>query len=372
MRIASLDASVLEIPFKLAFKHASAERRAMQSLWVEARSAAGIVGCGEGCPREYVTGESLAGSIAFVAAHRAQWIERITDRVGLERWVAENERLVDANPAAWSAVEIAILDALGREEGVPLEMLLDLPPLAGEFRYTAVIGDGPQAAFDAQLGHYLKAGFRAFKIKLAGDPARDAGKVAALRAANIEPGCVRADANNLFDGAGAAIGHLAALGYPFFALEEPLRAGDLAGMRELSRARGAKIILDESALRVAQLEALEEDAARWIVNLRISKMGGVIRSLAFARAARAAGIPIVIGAHVGESSVLTRVALTVANAFRDSVLAQEGAFGTHLLERDVADPPLMFGPGGRLQSHVLPGPGLGLAVIRPAAAPAAY
>jgi hypothetical protein len=30
-------------------------------------------------------------------------------------------------------------------------------------------------------------------------------------------------------------------------------------------------------------------------------------------------------------------------------VAQEGAFGTFLLARDVCDPPLMFGPGGILE-----------------------
>lgn len=360
MRLAAVEARVLDIPFKVSFKHASAERTAMQSLWVEARTAAGVVGVGEGCPREYVTGESLATSAAFVAAHRDDWIGRIADADGLERWVEENEPLIDANPAAWSAVEIACLDALGREDDVPIEGILGIPPLQGTFQYTGVIGDGPQAAFEAQLAHYRKAGFRAFKVKLSGDPEADLGKVRALRASGVEPGAVRADANNLFRDAAAAIAHLSPLDYPFFALEEPLRTGDYTGMREVGSALDTRVILDESALRVGQLAALRGDAERWIVNLRISKMGGLLRSLAFARAAKDAGFPLVIGAHVGETSVLTRAALAVASFARDQVIAQEGAFGTHLLERDVVDPPLMFGAGGRLDADGLLGPGLGL------------
>jgi hypothetical protein len=44
-------------------------------------------------------------------------------------------------------------------------------------------------------------------------------------------------------------------------------------------------------------------------------------------------------------------------------VAQEGAFGTQLLERDVCDPPLMFGAGGVLDSAayaMLARPGFGL------------
>jgi L-alanine-DL-glutamate epimerase-like enolase superfamily enzyme len=86
-----------------------------------------------------------------------------------------------------------------------------------------------------------------------------------------------------------------------------------------------------------QFKYLQADPQSWIINIRISKMGGILRSLAIAEEARAMGFPIIIGAQVGETSILTRAALTLANHYRDILLAQEGAFGTYLLERDIAD-----------------------------------
>jgi hypothetical protein len=80
-------------------------------------------------------------------------------------------------------------------------------------------------------------------------------------------------------------------------------------------------------------------------------------------AARARGIGVIVGAQVGETSLLTRAALTVAYAAGDTLVAQEGAFGTLLLERDVCDPPLMFGAGGVLNASAYPmleKPGLGV------------
>jgi len=41
-------------------------------------------------------------------------------------------------------------------------------------------------------------------------------------------------------------------------------------------------------------------------------MGGILRSLAIAEQAKQIGIPIIIGAQVGETSILTRAALTLA------------------------------------------------------------
>ena len=149
--------------------------------------------------------------------------------------------------------------------------------------------------------------------------------------------------------------------YGFKAIEEPLRARDHAGMNRIAEETGCAIILDESLLRADQLSLFSDAPARWIVNLRISKMGGLIRSLELLDLVRRSGLRVVIGAHVGETSLLTRAALTIANAARDILVAQEGAFGTHLLEHDVVDPPVMFGAGGTLDANQLPvGNGFGL------------
>ncbi len=76
-------------------------------------------------------------------------------------------------------------------------------------------------------------------------------------------------------------------------------------------------------------------------------MGGLLRSLNVAEAARRRGIPIVVGAQVGETSVLTRAALVVARSAGDRLLAQEGAFGTYLLENGRRDTPAHVRPRWR-------------------------
>lgn len=352
MILQSISAAVLKIPFKSAFKHASAERSATETLWVEAKSACGGVGNGEGCPRGYVTGESLASAQAFVERYRSEWISRIVDMEALARWITEHCDDIDANPAAWCAVELAVLDLLGKETGESVEALLGLPELAGSFRYTAVLSDSPQAAFEAQLAVYQKTGFRDFKIKLSGDGERDLAKVKALAAAGIPAERVRADANNLWRDPDEAIAFLQKLDYRFCAIEEPLHAGDYAGMRRIARALDRAIILDESLLHAAQLDSLD-DSAVWVPNVRVSKMGGLLRSMEVIREARRRGLKVIIGAHVGETSLLTRAALTVAHSAGDIVLAQEGAFGTYLLAYDVVDPPIMLGARGTLDTKTL-------------------
>ena len=359
--IESIAARSLEIPFKTTFSHASASRDTTHSLWVEVRMRDGTAGFGEGCPRDYVTGETLEGALAFVSGFTAIWLKDIRDIVSLTAWTRTHRAEIDANPAAWCAVELALLDAFSKQAGQTIEALLGLPPIAGRFRYTAVLGDSAAKRFEAELSRYRQAGFRDFKIKLSGNLQRDLDKVALLKAGGIAPESVRADANNLWTDAGEAIRFLSSLDYGFVALEEPLRSGDHVGMNRVAAQTGCSIILDESLLRADQLSLFSDSPMRWIVNLRISKMGGLIRSVELLDHVRRSGLRVIIGAHVGETSLLTRAALTIANAARDILVAQEGAFGTHLLEHDVVNPPIMFGPGGMLDaSQLAVGTGFGL------------
>ena len=60
------------------------------------------------------------------------------------------------------------------------------------------------------------------------------------------------------------------------------------------------------------------------------------------------GWPIIIGCHVGETSLLTRAALVVSGAAGKSLLAHEGAFGDYLVEREPVSPMLRFGHHGLL------------------------
>ena len=358
----------LHIPFVVGFKHSSAERHETSSVWVEARHQDGARGVGEGCPRPYVTGETMESAMAFLERHAADATRSIDSLDALRAWMSGHAGHIDANPAAWCAIELAILDALARTRGVTVDALLGLQPLAPAYRYTAVLGDAEGKRFAAMAQAYASQSFRDFKVKISGDRQRDAAKRAALDALDPAPISVRLDANNLWPDAVEAIAALKAFGGTLAGIEEPVGARQWPALARIAEAVGAPIILDESVTRAAELDAVPGPASDWIVNVRVSKMGGLLRSLQVVSAARRRGFRIIVGAQVGETSVLTRAALTVATAAGDFLVGQEGAFGTHLLTADVCDPPVMFGRGGVLTWADHPAsrlPGLGIEARQP-------
>jgi len=359
-----LSLRMLTIPFKVSFKHASAERSVTESVLVEAKTSGGEVGYGESCPRSYVTGETLSTVHEFFNPFQKDIEEKVSDVDTMKEWISQHQESIEKNPAAWCAIELALLDVFAKAEQVSVEQLLGLPPITGDFIYTAILGDSIDEVFNQQFLQYRSMEFTDFKIKLSGNLERDQSKIAVLNNNNNDKLRVRFDANNLWQDIDEAADYLKRLDYPFFAIEEPLASKEIPDLSKLAEQIKSKSILDESLISASQFVRLEGiGPGRWIINVRISKMGGILRSLEIVNLARQRNIPVIIGAQVGETSLLTRAALTVANASRDVLIAQEGAFGTLLLKEDICHPSLMFGKGGKLgvkehKFHQLSGFGL--------------
>ena len=353
MNIRDIETRALDIPFRHHFKHHSADRSRTQALLVRTRTQNECIGFGEGCPREYVTNETLAGCLAFVEHHATDLAKSIHSTNDLDAWIDQHEHQINTNPAAWCAIELSLLDAISKDLGQSIETTLGSPPLAGNFQYTAVLGDNSPSAFGQLVAQYAGLGFGDFKIKITGEVQNDNEKLSLVLDA-VPDARIRLDANNIWGTVEEVSAYLHSLSVAPFALEEPLQPRAFDELNRLLRTTSVPIILDESFLNIGHFDLIDTSQNNVIINIRISKMGGLMRARSIARLLSDVGVPLIIGAQVGETSLLTRAGLCLANEFKGSVIAQEGAFGTLLLETDVTNESLMFGSKGRLAC-----PGLG-------------
>ena len=69
MKLKSISAKRLDIPFKINFKHALANRVKTESVLVSVKSSTENTGYGEGCPRPYVTNESVDTALNFIGKY---------------------------------------------------------------------------------------------------------------------------------------------------------------------------------------------------------------------------------------------------------------------------------------------------------------
>jgi muconate cycloisomerase len=314
---------------------------------------AGAVGFGEALPRSYVTGQTRDQAVHLL-------LERILPRLlgrRFDSW-SQVEAFLDAcdgrapagwvpaqvpQTAAWCAVDLALLDAFGRQFGQRV-CLADRGGALDSLRYSGVLSAGGGLRTIATCLLFRVAALRQVKIKV-GHAADD--RVLRIARSLLGPKTqIRVDANMAWtvDEALEAMGRMAALGVRCF--EQPVSADDLDGMADLVRNTGLGVMADEGLTDGPSLRRLIENKACTAVNVRISKCGGLRASLRRCREALEAGLVLQVGCQVGESSLLSAAQLALL-ARVSPVAYAEGCYGRHLLEDDVAEPVLQLGYGGR-------------------------
>lgn len=351
-KTARVDIFRVNIPFRTAFAHSLKKRTASESIFAKVTLENGVAGFGESLPRAYVTGRSQDS----VFRELKDYAPRILglDLNGAEDGVKIIKGLGGIEGEGRCAIEIALLDALGKACSRPISSLLG-ESVNTKFVFSFVISSESLVKVGLMSLFAKCKGYRFIKIKAGA--ANDTANVSLCR--NILPAAdIRIDANGVWDAA-AAIKAIEGLGrFKISAVEQPTPKGDIEAMREVSLSCGRPVIADESlctiddALRLAQMKACG------IFNVRLSKCGGIFRSLDIIRMARDYEIGCQIGCHVGESGILSAAQRHLASVVKD-IRYMEGSYSRMLLKEDVIEEDLTPVNGA---GYALNAPGLGVTV----------
>ena len=87
MKINSITSKELRIPFRDSFSHATAERNETEAILTQVVLDDGTTGYGEGCPRDYVTGETIKSALSFIDSITIEVREKLADLSSLRIWV---------------------------------------------------------------------------------------------------------------------------------------------------------------------------------------------------------------------------------------------------------------------------------------------
>lgn len=352
MRLVSATVHALRIPFVESFRHALGDRSACDSMVVRVRDELGTEGFGEGVPRAYVTGETPSSVIAELR-------DRLWPAVAGRELPLDVDGLDDATPdaphAARAALSLAMLDcALRRQQRSIAELL---PPRRQRVAYSGVITAGPLETAVAHAKRLRLVGLRAVKVKV-GFP-DDVARVLAVREILGPEVSLRLDANGAWTVEQAARTLEALRPARIASVEQPLRRGPVEELVRLKRATDVPLMADESLLSRADAEALIAARAVDLFNIRVSKCGGLRRSLELAELALGAGLGVQVGSQVGETAILSAAGRALAASLPE-VTFVEGSFGTLLLSEDLSREPIHFGHRG--EAPLLKGPGLGISI----------
>ena len=365
LQITKAEVFLVRIPLRFSIQHALASRTTNTSGFVILTAADGTLGIGEFLCREYVTGERSEDCLRYL-----QQVSPLLTQAKIQSPLDFMRSLWLQTPneagkyGAMCAVELALLDLWGKQEGKPVAELLRPGVLrtAHEPIYSAVYPFASGVKL-AALHFFYRVIIQTewIKVKGKGRLADDLDYLRRIRQVFPHPVHVRLDLNGAL-AADHAEEYFSRMlesphGVRWFEQPFPKDAWELSEKFQHRLGQGAVLCADESICTFDDLtQAIQRGAFR-AVNIRIAKHGGLLNSMKLYEQALEAGLQVQLGCLVGESSVLAYAGLHFA-ALADQLRHREGCFGTYLIKWDVVEPSLKFSRNGRVPLTHLPRAGL--------------
>jgi L-alanine-DL-glutamate epimerase-like enolase superfamily enzyme len=295
-------------PYTIAYETISS----VENLFVLLETDNGITGLGAGSPAEDVTGESI------IACEKAliNTLEPVLLGKDIRycRSMLQELNIELANtPAAMAAADIALHDLVAKTMGLPLADILGRVHESLPTSITIGIKSVKETLEDAR--EYLANGFSILKVKTGLDVEQDIERILGLYEEFKSNILIRVDANQGY-GSKELLHFVKKTSGLVEFIEQPLKAGDLGGMRSLPENVRRICAADESLLHPqSTLDLLCPPQPFGIFNIKLMKCGGIASGLEIANMAGHAGIDLMWGC-MDESIVSIAGALHAALASR--------------------------------------------------------
>ena len=377
MHIHRVTAFQVPIALRKPVRHASHERFANETLIIRCVMNDGSVGWGEGLPRTYVTGESIRSAWRHLEAtdfsplRENQFSDTAQLAAAIDRF-----KLADVEPdegirarecfgnSVRCALELAILDAACRTEDISVGQLVEKLPgtekiFSGReevFYSGAITSLSPRHQIVSALKMRLFA-FRTVKVKVGAAGINDEACLKRIRLIVGRTVDLRLDANEAWRCEDVCSKMQPLLKYNVTCLEQPVPHAEVAGLRHVRSELSVPVMLDESLCCLEDAERAITGGWCDLFNIRLSKCGGLLRSLKLAALARQHGLGFQLGCQVGETGILSAAGRHFACNV-DNVRYLEGSFDRFLVHDALTEQDLTFQYRGR--GKRLAGPGLGV------------
>ncbi len=275
MKIRRIAAYRMELPLREGSYNWSGGKSVsvFDSTLVRVETDEGIIGHGEVCPLgpAYLPAyaEGVRAGLAVLAPNLLD-----EDPRELERLNRRMDAVLKGHPYVKAGVDIACWDILGQAAGLPVSTLLGGRYGVDFILYRAISQESP-GEMARKVAGYRAEGYRRFQLKVGGDPDVDVERIRAVRAA-LSPGDVLvADANTGWLAHQAARVVRAVRDVDVYIEQPCLSYEECLSVRDRT---DHPFVLDETIDGIPILLRAAADRAMDVVNLKISKLGGLTRT----------------------------------------------------------------------------------------------
>ena len=352
MRITSISAYQVDLPLhEGSYKWSGGKSvTVFDSTVVAVETDAGVTGWGEVCP---LGPAYLAAYANGVRAGLAELAPQLIGENPLE--LAKLNRHMDAvmkgHPYVKSAVDMACWDILGQVSGQPVCALLGGRYGEDFVLYRAISQQSPDEMAKNVAG-YRAEGYRRFQLKVGGDPEVDIERIRAVRAVLQPSDRLVADANTGWT-QHEALRVVRAVRDVDVYIEQPCLSYEecLAVRRHTDH----PFVLDEVVDSVEMLVRGKADLAMDVVNIKISKFGGLTK----ARQARDLCVSLGIAMTLEDSwggDIVTAAIAHLAHSTPPEFLFTSTDFNSYVTRSIAIDAPQRV--NGRMAAPTTPGLGI--------------
>ncbi|WP_020619863.1 mandelate racemase/muconate lactonizing enzyme family protein [Paenibacillus daejeonensis] len=286
MKLSSIEVIPVHMPIleSMRIKDAYGWKQTSEYVVLRITNEAGLEGIGEACFTDVWSGERQAGSVEVIQRVLIPAILPY-ELFDIRRMLAAMDLAIYGHHASKAAVEMAVLDLMGKTLGVPLYKLLGgkvREAIPVKFSISAI---NDEARLRTIVDYAMERGIRTIKVKVGMTPEQDLERLRILHDAYGKELSLAIDANNAWrlDEAKRMIKRLEQ--YELLFIEQPLAREDYGGFRELRQFTSCPIVMDESIFTTGQAwRALQAEAAD-IYSVYPAKNGGIYKSMQILSAA---------------------------------------------------------------------------------------
>ena len=259
------------------------------STVVEVKTDEGLCGYAECCPLGSAYLPSFARGVRAGLAELAPHLIGC-DPTNIQQINQVMDGALRGHPYAKAPIDIACWDLLGKHSGLPVYTLLGGSAQDDIALYRAISQESPAQMAD-KISGYSAEGYTKFQLKLAGDANEDIERIHATRAILKPSDIFVADANTGWSKHDAARVVSAVADLDVY-IEQPCPSYEES--LSVRRRTALPFVLDEVIDGTASLvRGISEDAMD-VINLKISKVGGLSRAKLMRDLCIEAGIPMTI------------------------------------------------------------------------------
>jgi len=336
MRIADIQVGRLVLPLAHPFKTALRTVEHIDDVVVRVVGDDGQMGYGEAPPTAVITGDTTGSILCAIQDYIRPAIVGM-DLNDLDAVMAKLNSCLVHNTTPKSAVDMALYDLWGKAQGKPLYQLLGGAKSSFKTDITISVNPVDEMVRDAQEA--VERGFDILKIKVGKDAKADVDRVTAIRQAVGSQVTLRVDANQGWTAAEsvAIIKAMEERRLDIELVEQPVPAGDIAGLKYVTGQVDTPILADEAVFSPQDAADIIALKAADYINIKLMKTGGIWNARKICALAKQHGVKCMIGCML-ESQVSVAAAAHLCAA--EEVITMADLDGPSLC----STPPLPGGP----------------------------